>query len=492
MSFSLKSSFAIDLRTLAFFRVALAGMLIWDLFDRARTLRMLYTDDGVLSRDALLSLYGQSMQWTTLHFVTGQSVLAQGLMFGLAGVIAIALMVGYRTWWATFLSWVLLVSLDRRLPHAAGIGSDYIMRLMLFWSLFLPLGARWSLDQLRDRTQPVANPLRNFATAAILLQVCYVYWFTAIWKLYPDWLEGTAVGHAMRLDAYARPLGQFLGEQESITVLLTYAALATEAFIPLIALSPFANSLCRWLAIIAMFGLHLGIAASMYIGLFPYVSMVSWLLFMPTSFWDWLENRQVFRQVIAKDRESVEAMLESRRPINWLSDAKTGFVVGVFVLVTFYNIFGLPQLQSRGVRIPKLVELGAKLLRVNQEWAMFAPSANSYDGWFVMPAELPDGTVVDLWTGLAFTYEKPKLVSSLYVNARVRQFMNHYRTSPDTAVWHGFARYYAKCWNEEHPDRRIRKMEIAFIGEREHNGDTERAILTRYAPAEDTAAPTTP
>ena len=70
-------------------------------------------------------------------------------------LLAVALLVGYRTRLATIGSWILLASIHVRLPVVINAG-DTLLRVLLFWSIFLPLGAMWSVDARRGR--PVAAP----------------------------------------------------------------------------------------------------------------------------------------------------------------------------------------------------------------------------------------------------------------------------------------------------------------------------------------------
>src|SRR5690606_20824754 len=54
--------------------------------------------------------------------------------------------IGYKTFFFTCANWILHNSLQSRnilILHAG----DVYLRLCLFWSLFLPLGARYSVDQ---------------------------------------------------------------------------------------------------------------------------------------------------------------------------------------------------------------------------------------------------------------------------------------------------------------------------------------------------------
>lgn len=476
----LKRIFTIDLRSLALFRIALAAVLVVDLIDRARTLGLLYTDGGVFSRSQLVSVYGRSMKWTSLHFYTGGSVGTQALMFFVALLIALALMVGYRTWFATVLSWILFVSLNRRMPHAAGDGADVLVRLMLLWSMFLPLGARWSVDRWRGavpQSRHASDRLANFATAAILLQVAYVYWFTVAWKWSPVWLDGTALGHAMRLDLHARRVGQWLSRHESLCFFLTYATLATELLAPIIAFFPWRNAFGRMVAVVAMLGLHVGIAVCVDVGLFPYISIMSWLLFLPSEFWDGLSQR------FPALRETGPGELNET---NWEPNGTivaTVAVVLLFAIVTAYNCLGLPQVSRAGVTMPASLDRVAKTLRVDQKWRMFAEPQRTYDGWFAMPMLLSDGSTVDAWTGATQPpFPKSKVPSADYPSARVRKLMGTFCMSPQAPIWPGIANYYAKEWDRQHPGREVERMRIVFFYEREH-GQTPQPVILVEIPA---------
>ena len=124
---------SLDLRSLALFRVCLGLILLADLGIRAGDLHPHYTDAGVLRADE------------------------------------IALLVGFYTRAATFLSFVLLLSLHNRNPLVLH-GGDSLLRLLLFWSLLLPLGACWSLDRrLGLEPPPPGDAAASAATAGFAL-----------------------------------------------------------------------------------------------------------------------------------------------------------------------------------------------------------------------------------------------------------------------------------------------------------------------------------
>jgi len=203
---------SLDLRSLALFRVLLAVLLILDLCFRAVYLRDHYTDFGVLPRADLLTEFPNRFYFS-LHMIHG-STLFQVILFVLAGVVALMLLVGYRTRTALILSWIFLSSVQVRNEMITD-GGDGILMVFLFWAIFLPLGANYSIDSCSRAPAKRILPegICTAATAAFILQICFVYWFTSILKTDVVWREeGTAVYYALSVDAFAMPLARMLRE----------------------------------------------------------------------------------------------------------------------------------------------------------------------------------------------------------------------------------------------------------------------------------------
>ena len=144
--------FGIDLRSLAAFRIGIGALLLTDLGMRATDLTAHYTDDGIVPRSLLDDRLRDSWRWSW-HMLNGSAAF-QSALFLVAAFAAAALMVGFRTRFATVVSWLLLVSLHARNPFIVNAG-DVLLRVVLFWSIFLPLGAVWSIDH---RYRPQAIP----------------------------------------------------------------------------------------------------------------------------------------------------------------------------------------------------------------------------------------------------------------------------------------------------------------------------------------------
>ena len=110
-------------------------------------------------------------------------------------------------------------------------GGDTLMRDLLFWSMFLPLGRAWSLDTRGWTAGHAAGeqkPIVSVASAAILLQVCLMYWFTAIFKFEAGWPADSGLQNALAWGGYNRPLGDVLLRWPTLMYALSIATLWLE------------------------------------------------------------------------------------------------------------------------------------------------------------------------------------------------------------------------------------------------------------------------
>ena len=293
IQFDIAQIFGIDPRSLALFRVAIALALLSSLWVCAGNVGAFYTDSGVLPRAAQIALYSDVPGLLSLHLLNG-SAAAQWVLLAAAFGAALALLVGYRTRWATLISWVLLISLHNRNPMVLQ-GGDVLLRMMLFWSLFLPLHARASLDALarpaRNRKAEYPDaPWVSTGTLAALLQVCIMYWFTAALKTGDAWrVDGSAVGYALSIDQMAKPLGRWLLGYPDLLRGLTFFTVALERFGPWLALLPFWRSRTFMVALFCAF--HIGMGLCLTLGIFTWIAPAAWLLFLPTGAWDSLAAR---------------------------------------------------------------------------------------------------------------------------------------------------------------------------------------------------------
>ena len=287
----LRTVFGIDLRTLALFRILLGGYLLLNVLSRAQDLAAHYTDFGVLPRPVQMGLLADG-SWS-LHLFNGTAT-AQAVLFLLATLAAVGLILGWRTRLMTVISWVLLLSVQNRNTYILS-GEDNLALLMTFWAMFLPLGARYSIDQGLSRTHgkaPVRHAYWSFATVAVLLQGMSMYFFSALLKSDPIWIpDGQAVYYALNLDYMVTSFALWFRQFGTLMQGLTYYVWVLELVGPILIFSPLFQRPLRVVLMLLFMSMHFGFWLFLEIGLFPLISIIMNLTFMPGWMWDWLEGR---------------------------------------------------------------------------------------------------------------------------------------------------------------------------------------------------------
>jgi len=272
--------FGIDVRSLAALRIALAVLVLADLGTRAEFLGVFYTDGGPHPR----SLFAEGVLPHFSAFFLSGSAAVQGGLFALTAACALALLVGWRTWPATLATWLLVSSLQMRSPFITNNG-DVLLRMLLFWSLFLPLGAHLSLDA-RRRGPPCERQLLSVGTVAVLMQLVLLYVVAGVVKSSPPWMDGTAVQRVMWNEHFARTPASWLRELPWLTALMTWGTLVLEIIGPFLLFSPWKTGRVRVVVLASLWALQLGLAFSIELQLFPWASTVATLPFLTAGFWD--------------------------------------------------------------------------------------------------------------------------------------------------------------------------------------------------------------
>lgn len=280
----LEELFGIDLRSAALFRVLIALVVLVDLGIRATDLVAHYTDFGLLPRHALLERFAHP--WTFCLHLIGGTAPVQAALFTFQALAAILLLVGWQTRWMTFLTWLLVMSLQNRNP-AVLQGGDVLLRCALFWAMFLPLGARYSVDAALD-TSARKSPERilTFGTIAFLGQVAMMYAFAGVLKTGPEWSGGEAVYYALSLESFATDLGRWLLHLPSVLPPLTCLVLLLEMGAPFFLFYPSFTGPAR-AAVVALYGLfQLNLAVFLHVGEFPWVAIACLAPFLPSWLWE--------------------------------------------------------------------------------------------------------------------------------------------------------------------------------------------------------------
>ncbi len=278
---------SVDARSLALMRIVLAACLLVDLGQAVADFPALFSDAGVLPRQALHGFWWPGVE-NSFYLMSGLPVVNYALL-AVHAVAILALLVGYRTRAAVIACLLFTISLQAR-NFMADQGSDDLARLLLFGGLFVPLGGRWSVDAALS-TRQVPQRLLSFGVVAIQVQAMCVYTFGALIKAEGTaWPGGHAVAMALADGTYGTALGRlFLG----MPVLLqgvTYAVSALELLMPLLIWFPLANARVRTVSLLAVIAMHLTFLLLLNVGIFPFVSFASLLLFVTARHWAWLEG----------------------------------------------------------------------------------------------------------------------------------------------------------------------------------------------------------
>lgn len=451
---------SIDLRSLALFRVAVALALLADLAMRAPDLVAHYTDAGILPRAAVEAHpVGRVLPYLSLHFANGSALWAGGL-FALAGVFALALLLGWRTRLAALGSWLLLVSLQNRNPLVV-YGGDNFLAVVLFWCPFLPLGARASLDARAGRGSR-APRVFDVASAGLLLQIAAVHFFSAFHKRGAEWWsEGSAVWYALHVDNLVRPLGLVLREHAALLQAFTWGTLGLELLGSLLLFSPWGFGVLRTATTAAFMGFHLGLALSLRLLLFNWMGAAFMTVFLPPWFWDralpWLSDRLGLRARFAPP--------DPGAPSPGLPPAARVLAAFAIVFVLFWNLVSLrPDWQESVERDPVLgwLILPGHLLRIGQRWFMFSPHPPRYTYWNVVEGVLADGRHVDLLHGGTGEpdFGKPASPSDYYPSGRWERVFANATSDPYVHAYRSLAGYWCRQGRAGAPPAPIARVRI--------------------------------
>jgi hypothetical protein len=460
-----RATFGLDLRSLAAMRIGLAGVLLTDLAIRFSDFRAMYSSAGFAPVDMVRQL--QRIPAWSLHLLSGSDAWQMAL-FAVAALGGGAMLLGYHTRWAVIASWVLLTSVQVRAPLTLNAG-DTLLRVALFWSMFLPLGAVWSVDALRRRAgrrdQPSgssatqrpsddSNPFVSAATFALIVQLALVYWFAGWAKWNDAWLHEDALANVFKFGLYGLPLGAALVDYPSLTLALSRATVWFELIGPLLLFIPWQAARLRMVAFIGFVLLHAGIAVTMTVGLFSYAAIAVWVGILPSRFWDrWPALR-------FDDATSSAGLNLPAAESAWRRRVSATVVLACLAIAVYWNVAS--AISPRAVHpIDRALRTTAHLTTLRQGWGVFGKPPRR-DSWFVYQARLKNGDVVDLLSGSdQILTERPALASRQFDNHRWRKLHLRLRSDEMQPYRQSLAEYMCREWNAAHdPDEQVTRVDF--------------------------------
>jgi hypothetical protein len=451
----------IDLRSLALMRIACALLCLFDLGNRAFALRAQYTSQGVLALRNYLWQPDLSWRVWSIYYL-GDSPFFVCCMFGLTATLAVSLALGYRSRAASLGLWIMILSLHHRNILVIN-GGDHYFRMLLFWGIFLPWGARFSLDRVAAERAGIPAQETTVLPAGLgyLGQVCYVYWFNALYKTGPSWkIQGTATYDALQIAEIGNGLGRLLMGFGTLLKPLTLGVWYVELLTPFLLLLPFSRLRLLGLAILA--ALHLGILATMRVEIFSLVALVALSGLLPAYAWSLRPGRALESRLesaysrILQSRPGLAPPVAPTQPRN---KAETFLLLLAILFVTLQSPHDYLSEDSWQARWGYGRAAGLYV-----KWAMFSPGPPA-DSWQSAPAETISGRPVDLLTG------QPPSRNKLQTTSRYRPFgrWKSYRSSIKAGGFGSNAQAYLDFlvadWNLENPEDPVSRA--AYVANQE-------------------------
>jgi len=273
----------LDLRSLAASRMLLALCVLGDVSLRAPLAQEFYSDLGLVPRQVVI---GNAATWSPF-FVSG-SVLWAWALFLLIGVLALGLLAGWRGRFCSLLLAVLTTGVHLRNPYVNNAG-DVLLSLGLTWFALLPVSACWSLDRAGWRAAGgralLSGRYAGPASLGLTFQVGLTYLFNHFYKTDPVWLNGQSVKQVLSRQLYSRDTVAALAVSVPAPLLdlLARSVWWLEFGAMFLLLVP--SQLVRLLVVLALIGMHLGFAALLSIGLFPFVCIALLVALLPSGLW---------------------------------------------------------------------------------------------------------------------------------------------------------------------------------------------------------------
>jgi hypothetical protein len=274
----------IDPRSLGVGRIGLAVLLLYDLWRRVPGITTWYSNEGLLPNHT--ALWRPSSDYLLSFFLAASRPAEAAFLFGLSGLVYLAFAVGWHTRLFHVLSFLCLVSLHNRAIFLEN-GGDVALNVLCAWTLFLPMGARFSVDAVRQslgarrertlgelnhRESGAERPVVSLAMLAILLELSVIYYFNAVNKHGWTWRRGLALHYVLYQERMVTWLGLWLRSvmTPALSRILSYAVLGIEYAAPVLFLSPIGRVPLRRTAMVLYPALHLGFAAALNLGQFSF------------------------------------------------------------------------------------------------------------------------------------------------------------------------------------------------------------------------------
>lgn len=329
-----ESVFALDLRSLAVFRIGLGLAVTYEACRRV----LGFAPPPDVDPGRLVAI-----EWVLLP-------------------LGILLVLGLKTTLVSATTWFLLaLEIRHRLltPNVGLLLEHYVLTLGMFWGMLLPIGKRFSLDSRAAETSRHDRVL-SVATVGLAIQIFLIYFSAGITKNFREWIfDRTALMDVLSRPHHASPFGQSLTGFPDFLQVASVLVVFAEIGLPLLLLLPGKRLVERRIGALALLAVfHVAMGLTMNLRMFPVTMIVMLTCLIPYEAWE----------ARAKESLSPARLQVDRSPLR----AAVGVgAIGVTLISNYVTWMYFPAESG----FPHVIQTAARWLALYQQWVMYsAPS----------------------------------------------------------------------------------------------------------------------
>jgi len=457
-----------DTRALALMRVCVAIVILLDLSIRISDLEAFYANSGAVPLTMLFE-NAWNDYFVSVHAMSGLWQV-QLVLFLVSYFCAIMLLIGYRTQLFTILSWFMMLSLHNRNGLILQ-GGDDLLRMVLFWGMFIPWGSRYSCDAILTSKKYEEKSILTIATVAYLLQICYIYTGSALLKG-PEWdTDYTALYYVYGLDQVTYPFAKNLFYYPELLKKLTFVAYYFELLVPLLFFIPIKHQWFRLIGIVGIMLFHFLNSMTLFIGMFPLIGIATCVGILPSMVMDKFDKLTVgIKERVALSFKGIAQVMQHlvrwRQPVllqpAWIKNIRNGILIFLLLFVFDWNFSNLSFVKSK---LSDNLRFIGYSLRLDQNWGMFAPGVFKDDGWYILEGITEKNERFNLLDNKKINYRKPYSITDMFKNDRWRKYTENLILTYHSFMRGYYCNYTKRIWNEAHASSKIKALKIIYMSE---------------------------
>lgn len=407
-------------KQLVLFRHLLGLILAYEFASRLGDYDLFLGETGFLPSSAALRLGDKlpAFYYSLLTWVPNSWCVVSLITLGLVTSVLFGL--GIRPRLFLFVSWLCLLSVHNRNPFACH-GGDWMLRLLAFFALFLPLKSR----ELKSSS---SEHFFQWGCFAYTLQVCLIYFFSALFKFGDSWrVTHTAIQKALQVESFAGFLAPLSLQFPEFLRWETQGVLLLEEAGPILILLMPSNRKIRSFVALLFITFHLGIALNMNLGIFPFVGCIAWVPFLSFREGELTSLPQTYT-------------FPKEKYIHGQFAIATKFLQAVLLLIVLLNIYSL-NTKLFSWMAPRCLRNFGTMLGLQQNWCLFAPDPSTLDGWLVCQVSPPNPLGADPQERELADFSRPPSLAATYFSCRHHKYVLSILSYDDQILYDCYLEY---------------------------------------------------